>query len=92
MLLFAVWVGPRLFRYSLLRDKASRDTGPLSLKEVEERFDGNICRCTGYRPIMTAFHTFADEESADSHEVPQSPPSTHSHTHTHTLPAVERAP
>jgi hypothetical protein len=44
-------------------------TGPLSLAEVEERFDGNICRCTGYRPIMTAFHTFADEAAGDSHEV-----------------------
>lgn len=61
--------------YSLLRDKASRpESGPLSLAEIEERFDGNICRCTGYRPIMTAFHTFADEESPDSHEINGLPP------------------
>jgi xanthine dehydrogenase/oxidase len=56
--------------YSLLQDKASRPaSGPLTLDEIEERFDGNICRCTGYRPIMTAFHTFSDEASGDSHGI-----------------------
>jgi xanthine dehydrogenase/oxidase len=28
-------------------------------REVEEIFDGNICRCTGYRPILTGMKTFA---------------------------------
>ena len=57
--------------FSLLQDKGTRpDSGPLTLAEIEERFDGNICRCTGYRPIMTAFHTFADEAApGDSHVI-----------------------
>jgi xanthine dehydrogenase/oxidase len=44
--------------YSLLRESGGE---PLTLDAIEERFDGNICRCTGYRPIMTAAHTFAAE-------------------------------
>jgi xanthine dehydrogenase iron-sulfur cluster and FAD-binding subunit A len=29
-------------------------TASMSEKEVEDYFDGNLCRCTGYRPIMKA--------------------------------------
>ncbi|BFZ54960.1 hypothetical protein PYCC9005_001998 [Savitreella phatthalungensis] len=28
-------------------------------EELEESFDGNLCRCTGYRPIIDAARTFA---------------------------------
>ncbi|KAK4555565.1 hypothetical protein LTR86_007318 [Recurvomyces mirabilis] len=39
--------------YALLRNTES----PSEL-EIEEAFDGNLCRCTGYRPILDAAQTF----------------------------------
>ena len=40
--------------YALLRNDAD-----LSELEVEEAFDGNLCRCTGYRPILDAAQSFS---------------------------------
>lgn len=40
--------------YALLRNNAAP-----SKHEVEEAFDGNLCRCTGYRPILDAAQTFS---------------------------------
>ncbi|SMQ46492.1 unnamed protein product [Zymoseptoria tritici ST99CH_3D1] len=40
--------------YALLRN-----TDAPSEQEVEEAFDGNLCRCTGYRPILDAAQTFS---------------------------------
>lgn len=40
--------------YALLRN-----TDAPSELEVEEAFDGNLCRCTGYRPILDAAQTFS---------------------------------
>src|SRR5436305_6619234 len=39
--------------YALLRN----DPEPSEL-EIEEAFDGNLCRCTGYRPILDAAQSF----------------------------------
>jgi xanthine dehydrogenase/oxidase len=34
-------------------------------REIEDIFDGNICRCTGYRAILTGMKTFAADWSAE---------------------------
>ncbi|KAL8920101.1 MAG: hypothetical protein Q9208_006454 [Pyrenodesmia sp. 3 TL-2023] len=44
--------------YALLRNN-----GEPSELEVEEAFDGNLCRCTGYRPILDAAQTFSVQKS-----------------------------
>ncbi|KAL1925143.1 uncharacterized protein VTP21DRAFT_26 [Calcarisporiella thermophila] len=42
--------------YALLRNNPTP-----TQEEVEESFDGNLCRCTGYRPILAAARTFASQ-------------------------------
>ena len=36
-----------------------------SLEEIDNVLDGNICRCTGYRPIFDAFKSFSSEAPFD---------------------------
>ncbi|KAM9601481.1 xanthine dehydrogenase/oxidase [Trichechus inunguis] len=40
--------------YTLLRNQPEP-----TMKEIEDAFQGNLCRCTGYRPILQGFWTFA---------------------------------
>ncbi|MFN3848942.1 MAG: molybdopterin cofactor-binding domain-containing protein [Spirosomataceae bacterium] len=46
--------------HSLLIEKSDEE---LTKKEIEQSFDGNICRCTGFRPILYAMKTFASDWS-----------------------------
>ncbi|WP_299372142.1 molybdopterin cofactor-binding domain-containing protein [uncultured Tateyamaria sp.] len=43
--------------YTLLQNRPDG----LTEAEIEQNFDGHICRCTGYRPILDGFKTFADD-------------------------------
>lgn len=47
--------------YALLRNAATK--GRLSIADVELQgaLDGNLCRCTGYKPILDAAKTFVGE-------------------------------
>ncbi|XP_053996533.1 xanthine dehydrogenase [Hylaeus anthracinus] len=42
--------------YALLRS-----TQKPTMKDLEIAFQGNLCRCTGYRPIIEAYKTFTEE-------------------------------
>ncbi|KAG6005944.1 hypothetical protein E4U21_007507 [Claviceps maximensis] len=44
--------------YALLRNNDAP-----TMHDMEECFDGNLCRCTGYRPILDAANTFSVEQS-----------------------------
>ncbi|CAK1583031.1 unnamed protein product [Parnassius mnemosyne] len=37
----------------------------LTTQEIEKSFSGNICRCTGYRPILDTFKSFATDSEVE---------------------------
>lgn len=40
-----------------------KDNPSLTMQEAETALDGNICRCTGYRPILDTYKSFTANAS-----------------------------
>lgn len=47
--------------YALLRNAAYHGRLTVDDVELEGALDGNLCRCTGYKPILDAAKTFVGE-------------------------------
>ena len=43
---------------SELRNLAQNDKCLLDVEDMEKCLQGNLCRCTGYRPILESFDVF----------------------------------
>ena len=50
--------------YSLLKSGAQ-----VTAEQVEQTMDGNLCRCTGYRPILDAFKTFTTDTDDETKKI-----------------------
>lgn len=51
--------------FSFLQEEPSPD-----LQQIEDRFDGHVCRCTGYRPILHGVRSFAPGGDPDDRHTP----------------------
>lgn len=52
--------GMIMHMYSFLHERSGHGPRPKpSAQQIEDSLDGNICRCTGYRPILDVFKSFA---------------------------------
>ncbi|XP_033106617.1 xanthine dehydrogenase/oxidase-like isoform X2 [Anneissia japonica] len=47
--------------YTLLRNNHQP-----TMSDIEDAFQGNLCRCTGYRPILEGFRTFTKKFETDA--------------------------
>ena len=58
-LTLSMWVKRSVPKYSLLRENPAP-----TQQDIEDNFDGNLCRCTGYRAILDSMKTFGVDSSA----------------------------
>ncbi|KAK2743120.1 hypothetical protein FQN55_007571 [Onygenales sp. PD_40] len=65
--------------YSIIRNAYDPETGKFSLSEndieMKGHLDGNLCRCTGYKPILQAAKTFIVEDLQGQLETDDTPSS-----------------
>ena len=47
--------------YNFLYSSLLHQKPHITAQDVEDNFDGNICRCTGYRPILDAMKSFTED-------------------------------
>jgi len=65
--------------YTLLRNSSK-----LTMKEIEHGLDGNLCRCTGYRPILDAFKNFANDTKTNDNHINNNSNNIENHSSNHT--------